>query len=74
MTIIEDEVDIPVVEELADSIRRISVAAHAMLNSGLNRRALVLLIQDASKVNKKDIEAVLRVLPGLERMYLQEED
>jgi hypothetical protein len=58
------------VELLAQSIRDISMAAKKMLNSGLNRRALIVLIQDSCvRIGQREICAVLDSLVDLETRY-----
>ena len=55
---------------LAQAVVRISEAASDLRrSSGLNDRALVLLISASSKVGKPDVEAVLRSLENLKRDY-----
>jgi hypothetical protein len=64
----EDEIP---VEILAQSIADISAGMKKLKASKLNDKALVLLIQDASKVSKTDINSVLEALENLERIYLK---
>ncbi|MCI0620297.1 MAG: hypothetical protein L0387_01245 [Acidobacteria bacterium] len=57
-------------EVLADAIVKLSKAAEALnQRSGLNQRAIVVLLHDHSRVPKRDIEAVLRAMQQLERDY-----
>ncbi len=57
-------------EVLADAIVKLSKAAQALnQRSGLNHRAIVVLLHDHSRVPKRDIEAVLRAMQQLERDY-----
>lgn len=58
------------VQLLASDIKKLSEAAAKMQASGLNRRALVVLLYDAtSGVSKTAIEAVLDALPLLAERY-----
>jgi hypothetical protein len=56
-------------EILAEAIVRIGEAADKLKSSGLNRKAIVLLLHDATKVGKKDIDAILNALPRLRGWY-----
>jgi hypothetical protein len=62
----------PVTKEiLAEAIASIGKAADQLLRSGMNERAIVVLIHDLlnAKVGKNDIRLVLRSLPELRRTY-----
>jgi hypothetical protein len=55
---------------LATAIRDISKAMNGLLKSGLNRRAITLLVWDAcTAVPKTHVQAVLDALPDLEKRY-----
>jgi hypothetical protein len=57
---------------LATAITEIAEAFSKLSRGGLNRKALVVLLQDATKakgVKRADIEAILDALPQLERQY-----
>lgn len=56
-------------EILAEAIVRLGDAVKQLDNSGLNRRAIVLLLQDATKLSKRDIETVLNAIPRLRGWY-----
>lgn len=56
-------------EILAEAIVRIGDAVAKLNGSGLNRKAIVLLLHDATKVNKSDIIAILDALPRLRGWY-----
>lgn len=56
-------------EILADALLQISAAFQKLLASGLNRKAIVILIHDQSKVNKRQIELVLHNLEQLKEDY-----
>ncbi len=56
-------------EILADSIVRISIALDLLAASGLNHKAIVILIQAATKLSRRDIEAVLDAQKRLAGWY-----
>lgn len=56
---------------MADNIATISDLGRAIKNSGLNRRAIVLLLEDMTKVSMNNINKVLDALPELEKTYLK---
>lgn len=59
------------VEIIASAIIDIASFMRGLDRSRLNKRALVVLIQDATKLNKWHIETVLKSLNDLERLYLK---
>lgn len=56
-------------EILADSIVRISNALEQLSKSGLNHKAIVILIQASTKLSRRDIEAVLDAQKRLAGWY-----
>ena len=56
-------------EVLAESITRISDAVDRLLSSGLNRRAVIALLHDKTKVRKSEIETILDGLESLKKDY-----
>lgn len=56
-------------EILAEAIVRIGDSVRKLNESGLNRKAIVLLLHDYSKVGKKDIETILDAMPRLRGWY-----
>lgn len=56
-------------EILAEAIVRIGEAMEKLSKSGLNRRAIITLIQDRTKLGKNDIETVLDALQQLRGWY-----
>ncbi len=54
---------------LAKAIVRMSDDLNALLKSGLNRRAIVILVSAASKEPQYRVEAVLSALADLKRDY-----
>lgn len=55
---------------LADHLAKLSAAAQDLRSSsGLNDRAIVLLLADSSRVNKSDVQAVLASMAQLRRDY-----
>lgn len=58
-------------EVVADSIIKIANAFDAINNSRLSRRAVILLIQDATGCKQADIADILDVAPKLKKIYLK---
>lgn len=56
-------------EILAEAIVRLGEAVRKLDASGMNRKAIVLLLHDATKVNKTDIAAILDAIPRLRGWY-----
>lgn len=56
-------------EVLAESIVKLGQALEHLNSSGMNRKAIVLLLQDATRLPKRDIELVLRAIPQLKAWY-----
>lgn len=56
-------------EILAEAIVRIGAAMLALEKSGINHKAIVILIQAETKLPKRDIETVLWALPRLKGWY-----
>jgi hypothetical protein len=73
MSIPEESVELSLEDarKLADAVRRIDQAMKSFITSGLNRKALVVLLHDATSVTKRDINAVLNGLENLGDMYLE---
>jgi hypothetical protein len=59
------------VEVLAQAIVDIGNAAKRLSNSRLNRRAVIVLINDMTGIGKGTIEVVLNSISELERVYLK---
>lgn len=57
--------------DIAEAINRIADAADALLNSGLKKRAILVLLKDRTGYGIRDIENILDALPAL-RNYLSE--
>jgi hypothetical protein len=68
LTVVPD-VTLPDPAEIAESIRRIQEAATKFLKSGLNKRALFVLLKDSSGVSMGDIAKVLDAMSGLAATY-----
>lgn len=67
--ITQDE-DNPIPKDvLADAICKLSDSANALLLSGLNEKAVVALLQDATHIPKKKIQTVLNALGQLRQDY-----
>ena len=58
-------------ENLGNEIRRVSQLGKAINASPLNRKAIVILLHEMSRVKKSDIEIILHNLPLLEKEYLK---
>ena len=56
-------------EVLADAILKVSDAMRKLSATGLNRKAIVALVKDASGITKKDIEIILDTLVDLKALY-----
>ncbi len=56
-------------EVLASAIVKIGESLSALLKSGLNKRAIIVLIQAETKMGRGDIETVLDALPRLRGWY-----
>ena len=57
------------VEILAEAIVNIGAASNKLLKTGINKRAIIILIHDMTKLPKGTIKQVLESLPQLERWY-----
>lgn len=69
--VVHDAEDEPAVCQivLSQAIIEISLSLNRLLASGLNRRAIVALVHDQSKLPKKSIELVLNNLESLAEDY-----
>lgn len=56
-------------ENLASAIRKISEGFDKLKKTGLNRKAIIVLLQDHTKVPKKQITKVLDGLGDLSKKY-----
>ena len=64
------QTDPPVEKEvLAETIVRVSEGFDKMVKSGLNHKAIVVLLQDHTGLPKGMINRVLNALPELKKMY-----
>lgn len=62
--------DPPIKKEiLAESIVRIGQEIGALNKSGLNRRAIIILLADLTRVKRDDIAAILDAIPELQARY-----
>lgn len=61
-----------ITESLADDIITVASAFEKLTTSGLNERAIILLIHDISGVNKRQIKSVLHAAKSLDSIYLNE--
>lgn len=56
-------------EILAEAIVRLGESLEKLNKNGLNRRAIVILLQDATQISKRDINAILDAIPQLQGWY-----
>jgi uncharacterized protein with von Willebrand factor type A (vWA) domain len=56
-------------EILAEAITRIGNSVAVLNSNGLNKRAIVLLLQDATGLKRSDITLILDALPKLRGWY-----
>lgn len=59
---------------VANSINKIADSILAMNESGLTQRAIVLLLHDATGVNKKEIVKILEAAPLLSERYIRPQE
>ncbi len=71
ITIRSNEENPEPIELIAKSIIEISEAFEKINKSQLSRRAVVLLLQDLTKLGKNEIELVLNYAPKLKDYYLK---
>jgi len=72
ITVKTDEKNPEPLEILAKSIIQVSAAADKLLKSGLNKRAIIVLLQESigsSNITRHQIGAVLDHLPLLKTLY-----
>lgn len=60
-----------ILEDIAEAIVKISELGKIIEKSRLNQRAIVLLIQNITKVNRSEITYILNALPQLEKQFLK---
>jgi len=61
---------------IAEEIIKLSNGVEKLLSSGLNNRAILILLHDAigsTAINKKQIQSVLNALPQLKKLYIKED-
>lgn len=56
-------------ENLADNIKAISFAMNRLLKSGLNRKAIMVLVSHETGISQRQISAVVDSLQELQRRY-----
>lgn len=69
VTVKLDDVAPESTEVIAAAIVRISRGVEKLSADGLNRRALLTLLKDATSMDKYQIDKVLNALPQLEALY-----
>lgn len=60
-------------DDLSTAIRKISASMAKLTKSGLNKKAVIALLFDDTKISKRTIGDVLDSLQDLERKYTQQE-
>lgn len=70
MTVTVKKSDPPESKEiLAEAVTKISDGFTKMLASGLNKQAIIILLQAETKLPQRDIRAILDALPRLKGWY-----
>ena len=60
------------IEIMQSHIKKIAETSTKMLNAGLKKETIVLLIHDYTKISRGQIKEVLDCLPKLGQIYLKE--
>lgn len=60
------------IEEVAEVVAKIQSAAEIMMVSGLNRRAILLLLSDASGICMRDVDHVIQGMESLSERFLED--
>jgi len=68
-SLLPPEKNAPSPEILAEAIVKISAGFESLKKSGLNQKAIVVLLNDCTGVGKRDIESVLLGLANLSKVY-----
>lgn len=71
--IIKDDLNPETPELLADSIVKISDMADKFFSTQLNKKCIVLLLHDITRLPRRDIEMVLDNLPKLKSYYIKKD-
>lgn len=67
--LVKDEIEPEPTEIIAASIVRISDGFERLVKSGLNERALCILLKDMTGISMADISRVLTALPDLKKQF-----
>lgn len=70
----KSELEVQATEQLQNltaEIRKVSQLGKAINASGLNNKAIVLLLAEMSNIKRSDVKVILHNLPLLEREYLK---
>lgn len=59
---------------IVEDIKRVSEHTKMLFSSGLTEKAYVLLISEATRVKRSDVEKVLKALPQLEMLYIKKDN
>lgn len=57
-------------EEIAEAVIALSQGVKKLLSGRLNKKAIVVLLQDSTSMGRRSIEEVLAALEGLEDRYI----
>ena len=60
------------IEQMADMVEELQAGAKRMMEAGLNRRAVLLLLSDASGLCMRDVDLVLNGMESLKKRFLSE--
>lgn len=69
INLVKSEIEPEPMEIIAASIIRISDGFERLINSGLNERALCVLLKDMTGISMADISRVLTALPELKKQF-----
>jgi hypothetical protein len=64
--------DLTKIKDIAEGIRRFSHVADALAHSGLNQRAIIVLLKDATGIPQKEIKVILETMPRLKELYCRD--
>jgi hypothetical protein len=62
------------IDDVVKALHKVQNAAEELRESGLTRRAVVLLLHDMSKVPKREIHRVLEAIPEMAEFFLYPPD
>jgi hypothetical protein len=71
LKVIQDPKDPVKAEIIATSIRDVAAGMRAINASSLNKRAMLVLLKDATNIPMSEIDRLLSAMTNLERLYLK---